>query len=147
MIIAKGIDKSYGTLKVLKNINIEIKHNEIVAIAGPSGAGKSTLLHILGTIDKADKGEIIINGQNITTTNSSKLSDFRSQNIGFVFQHHHLLPEFTAVENVCIPAYISKKNKTKTIKKAKELLEKQLEENPDDEKAKKLIKMLLTKKK
>ncbi|MEA3495079.1 MAG: ABC transporter ATP-binding protein [Bacteroidota bacterium] len=122
MIIAKGIEKSYGTLKVLKNINIEIKHNEIVAIAGPSGAGKSTLLHILGTIDKADKGEIIINEQNITNTKSSKLSDFRSQNIGFVFQHHHLLPEFTAVENVCIPAYISKKNKTKTIKKAKELL-------------------------
>jgi lipoprotein-releasing system ATP-binding protein len=108
MIKARNIKKSYGTLAVLKGIDIDIKQGEIVSIVGASGAGKTTLLHILGTLDKPDAGEVEINNVAITGLNSRKLAAFRNKNIGFVFQFHHLLPEFTALENVCIPAFIAK---------------------------------------
>lgn len=123
MIQAKDIHKSYGQLEVLKGVNIHIEKGEIVAIVGKSGAGKSTLLHILGTLDGADKGDLVINDQEVNRLSGKKLARFRNQNIGFVFQFHHLLPEFNAVENVCIPAFIQGKNEKETIKKAKELLE------------------------
>ena len=123
MIIAENIHKSYGTLEVLKGINITIGKGEIVSIVGASGAGKSTLLHILGTLDSADNGELKINEYNISTLSEKKLSDFRNKNIGFVFQFHHLLPEFTALENVCIPAFIKRVQKKEAENKAKELLE------------------------
>lgn len=122
MIIAKNIHKSYGNLNVLKGIDIEIKKGEIVSIVGASGAGKTTLLHILGTLDKADNGTIEINKTIIQNLNDRKLSDFRNKQIGFVFQFHHLLPEFTALENVCIPAYISKISRKEAESKAKEVL-------------------------
>lgn len=123
MIKAVNIYKSFGNLKVLKGIDIEIGKAEIVSIVGASGAGKSTLLHIIGTIDNADKGEVIINDINVNKLNEKKLSEFRNRQIGFVFQFHHLLPEFTALENVCIPAFIAKVARNKALKKAKELLE------------------------
>ena len=123
MIITKNITKSFGTLKVLRGIDIDIKKGEIVSIVGTSGAGKTTLLQIIGTISKPDSGSIIINGINISELNSKKLSQFRNQNIGFVFQFHHLLPEFTALENVCIPAYIAKRTKNEAEKKAMEILD------------------------
>lgn len=110
MIIAKNIQKSYGSLEVLKNIDLSIKEGEIVSIVGKSGAGKSTLLHILGTLDQADSGDLEINNTKTQELNSEELSKFRNQEIGFVFQFHHLLPEFTALENVCFPAHIAKKN-------------------------------------
>jgi lipoprotein-releasing system ATP-binding protein len=122
MIVAKNIHKSYGNLQVLKGIDLEVKQGEIVSIVGPSGAGKSTLLHIIGTLDNADSGEVIIDETKINSLSETKLSQFRSKNIGFVFQNHHLLPEFTAFENVCIPGFILKKNKKEAEKKAKELL-------------------------
>ncbi len=106
MLQAKSIFKSYGPLPILKGVDIEVAKGEIVSIVGASGAGKSTLLHILGTLDLADKGELYINGTNISALNAKKLSAFRNDHIGFVFQFHHLLPEFTALENVCIPAFI-----------------------------------------
>lgn len=106
MLQAKSIFKSYGPLPILKGVDIEVAKGEIVSIVGASGAGKSTLLHILGTLDLADKGELHINGTNISALNAKKLSAFRNEHIGFVFQFHHLLPEFTALENVCIPAFI-----------------------------------------
>jgi lipoprotein-releasing system ATP-binding protein len=106
MLQAKSIFKSYGPLPILKGVDIEVAKGEIVSIVGASGAGKSTLLHILGTLDLADKGELYINGTNISALNAKKLSAFRNEHIGFVFQFHHLLPEFTALENVCIPAFI-----------------------------------------
>ena len=119
----KQLTKSYGDLNVLKGIDIGIEKGEIVSIVGASGAGKSTLLHILGTLDNADAGELFIKGENITTLNSNQIARFRNLNIGFVFQFHNLLPEFTAMENICIPGYISKKN-TKTVEaKALELME------------------------
>lgn len=123
MIKAVNIYKSFGNLKVLKGIDIEIGKAEIVSIVGASGAGKSTLLHIIGTIDNADKGEVIINDINVNKLNEKKLSEFRNRQIGFVFQFHHLLPEFTALENVCIPAFIAKVARNKALKKAKELLD------------------------
>ena len=122
MIIAKNIHKSYGNLNVLKGIDIEIKKGEIVSIVGASGAGKTTLLHILGTLDKADSGTIEINKTIIQNLNDRKLSEFRNKQIGFVFQFHHLLPEFTALENVCIPAYIAKISRKEAESKAKEVL-------------------------
>lgn len=122
MIKAKGIRKSYGSLDVLKGIDVEIKKGEVISVVGASGAGKSTLLHILGTLDSADKGELFINDIEIHNLNERSLSDFRNKNIGFVFQFHHLLPEFTALENVCIPAFIAKKGKKEAEEKAKELL-------------------------
>ncbi len=122
MIIANNISKSFGNLKILKNINVEIKKGEMVSIVGSSGAGKTTLLQILGTLSKPDSGEIIINDSKITNFNDKQLSKFRNQNIGFVFQFHNLLPEFSALENVCIPAFIANKNKKETEEKAKEIL-------------------------
>jgi len=123
MIKAENIQKTYGTLKVLKGIDIAIAKGEIVTIAGASGAGKSTLLHIIGTLDKADSGFVEINGINTAMLNEKKLAAFRNRHIGFVFQFHHLLPEFTALENVCIPAYIAHVSKKEAEKKALEVLD------------------------
>ena len=123
MIKASGIHKSFGSLKVLKGINLEIGRGEIVSIVGASGAGKSTLLHILGTLDRADQGSVEIDGRITNELNEKKLSEFRNQHIGFVFQFHHLLPEFTALENVCIPAFISANNRKDAESRARELLE------------------------
>lgn len=111
MILAKNIHKSYQNLEVLKGIDLEIQKGEVVSIVGASGAGKSTLLHILGTLDKSDQGTVEINNQKINDLSGKELSKFRNQNIGFVFQFHHLLPEFTALENVCIPGFIAQKNR------------------------------------
>ncbi|HEY0031164.1 MAG TPA: ABC transporter ATP-binding protein [Bacteroidia bacterium] len=122
MIKASGIQKSYGTLAVLKGVTINIAKGEVISIVGASGAGKTTLLHILGTLDRADQGSLEINGVNIASLNDKKLADFRNKNIGFVFQFHHLLPEFTALENVCIPAFIAGISKSKAEEKAMELL-------------------------
>jgi lipoprotein-releasing system ATP-binding protein len=122
MIKASDIHKSYGKLDVLKGVEIEIKKGEVISIVGASGAGKTTLLHIIGTLDRANKGSLEINGINISTLNDKKLAEFRNKNIGFVFQFHHLLPEFTALENVCIPAYIAGASTSEAEKKGKELL-------------------------
>ncbi|MGP8214625.1 MAG: ABC transporter ATP-binding protein [Bacteroidia bacterium] len=122
MIIAKNIYKSYGSLNVLKGIDIEIKGGEVVSIVGASGAGKTTLLHILGTLDRSDSGSIEINNTVIHNLKDRELSRFRNREIGFVFQFHYLLPEFTALENVCIPAYIAKSNGSEVKHRAKELL-------------------------
>lgn len=122
MITARGIEKSYGKLKVLKGVDVDIRQGEIISIVGASGAGKSTLLHILGTLDRADRGQVIINNTSIASLNEKKLSEFRNKNIGFVFQFHHLLPEFTALENVCIPAFIAKTPKKEAEARAMELL-------------------------
>ena len=122
MLSATNIIKQYDHLTVLKGVDISIKKGEIVSIVGSSGAGKSTLLHILGTLDKADKGEIILNGQHLETLSGSKLSAFRNKHIGFVFQFHHLLPEFTALENVCIPGWIAGEKKKEVVTKATGLL-------------------------
>ena len=123
MIKAENIHKSYGTLKVLKGVNVHVKKGEIISIVGASGAGKTTLLHILGTLDKADSGSIEINNTRIEKLNDAHLSEFRNKNIGFVFQFHHLLPEFTALENVCIPAFIGKTPKADAEEKAIKLLD------------------------
>jgi lipoprotein-releasing system ATP-binding protein len=122
VIRAKDIRKSYGKLKVLEGINLEITKGEIVSIVGASGAGKSTLLHIIGTLDKADSGDVQIDGESVMRLSDSKLSEFRNRNIGFVFQFHHLLPEFTALENVAIPALIARQPKNRAMSRAKELL-------------------------
>lgn len=122
MIKATDIHKSYGTLNVLKGVSLNIKKGEVISIVGPSGAGKTTLLHILGTLDREDKGTLSINDVNISSLNEKKLAAFRNKNIGFVFQFHHLLPEFTALENVCIPAFIAGVAKNTAEEKAKELL-------------------------
>lgn len=123
MIRADNIHKSYGDLKVLKGISLEIKAGEIVSIVGASGAGKTTLLHIIGTLDPFDQGEVVINSQSIKGFNDQKLSEFRNRNIGFVFQFHHLLPEFTALENVCIPAFIAGNSRGEAVKRGRDLLE------------------------
>ena len=123
MITAREIKKSYGNLQVLKGVNIDIKKGEIISIVGASGAGKTTLLHILGTLDKPDSGSVKMNEILISDLNDSKLSEFRNKNIGFVFQFHHLLPEFTALENVCMPAFIAKMLKREAEKKAIEILD------------------------
>lgn len=123
MLEAKNIKKSYGDLQILKGVDLTVKKGEIVSIVGASGAGKSTLLHIIGTLDQADGGELQINDIQINSLSAKNLSNFRNIHIGFIFQFHHLLPEFTALENVCIPAYIAKKGKSETEKKALELLE------------------------
>jgi lipoprotein-releasing system ATP-binding protein len=123
MISCRNIHKSYDKLQVLKGVSLDINKGDLVCIVGPSGAGKSTLLHIMGTLDKADEGSVIINGQDISALKDNPLSDFRNQHLGFVFQFHHLLPEFTAIENVSIPAFIARKNETETIKRAEELLD------------------------
>ncbi len=122
MIQTSGITKSYGGLKVLKGIDIEIKDKEVISIVGSSGAGKTTLLQILGTLDKADNGTIFYNGIDISKLKGKSLAAFRNKNIGFVFQFHQLLPEFTALENVCIPAFIAGKSKAEAEARATELL-------------------------
>ena len=122
MIVGKNIKKKYGSLEVLKGVDLHIQASEVVSIVGSSGAGKTTLLTILGTLDKVTSGEILFNGVNITSLNEKKLAAFRNQHIGFVFQFHHLLPEFTALENVCIPAFINKTSKKEAELKANELL-------------------------
>jgi len=123
MIVAKNIHKTFGDLQVLKGIDLHIKKKEIVAIVGPSGAGKTTLLQILGTLDKADDGALIkINNQEVLNLKDKKLAHFRNTHIGFIFQFHQLLPEFTALENVCIPGFIANKPKNDVIKDAKEIL-------------------------
>ncbi len=122
MIKAENIHKSYGDLHVLKGVNLEIKQGEIISIVGASGAGKSTLLQIIGTLDSCDEGQVSINDTDTTQLKDKALSLFRNENIGFVFQFHHLLPEFTALENVCIPAFISKMPKAEAEQKAMELL-------------------------
>ena len=122
MLTAKGIHKHYGHLEVLKGVDIAISKGEIVSIVGSSGAGKSTLLHILGTLDKADKGEISLGNIRVDKLQGSALASFRNQHIGFVFQFHHLLPEFSALENVCIPGWIAGKKRSAVVTKATELL-------------------------
>ena len=122
MIKAENIHKSYGDLEVLKGINIEIKKSELISIVGASGAGKTTLLHILGTLDRADSGDILIDNISVKKLSEKKLSEFRNRSIGFVFQFHHLLPEFTALENICIPAFIARKSKSEAENKARDLL-------------------------
>ncbi len=123
MIQAKEIVKSYGSLKVLKGVSVQINKGEIVSVTGASGAGKSTLLHILSTIDRADSGYVAVDGIDTGKLNDRKLAEFRNRKVGFVFQFHHLLPEFTALENVCIPAFIAGTGRKQLEKKAMELLE------------------------
>lgn len=123
MLQAKGIHKSYGQLNILRGVDLDVEPKQIVAIVGASGAGKSTFLHILGTLDKPDAGEVIINGTQISSLSQKKISAFRNEQIGFIFQFHHLLPEFTALENICIPAYIAQKSKKEAENRAMELLE------------------------
>jgi lipoprotein-releasing system ATP-binding protein len=122
IIQADKIVKSFGNVKVLKGVSLTIRKGEIVTIVGPSGAGKSTFLHILGTLDKPDSGQIMLNGQNVSAYNDALLSAFRNKNIGFVFQFHHLLPEFTALENICIPGFIARRPKKEVQENARELL-------------------------
>jgi lipoprotein-releasing system ATP-binding protein len=122
MIRTSEITKSYGSLRVLKGINLEINEKEVVSIVGASGAGKTTLLQIIGTLDRPDQGSVYYKGTDISRLNSKALASFRNNNIGFVFQFHQLLPEFTALENVCIPAYIAGKSKSESEKRASELL-------------------------
>ena len=123
MIKVRGINKSFGSLQVLKDVDLTISKGEIVSIVGPSGAGKTTLLQIMGTLDKPDSGKVIFEGNDVTKYNDRKLSDFRNKNIGFVFQFHQLLPEFTALENTMIPALIGKKDRAEAIKEANHILE------------------------
>lgn len=120
---AKDIRKKYGSLEVLKGVSLSVKKGEIVSLVGPSGAGKSTLLHIMGTLDRPDAGTVSIEGKEIFKQNDKTLAAFRNKSIGFIFQFHHLLPEFTAVENVCIPAFIHNETKSKAEARAKELLD------------------------
>lgn len=122
MLKAEHITKRYGSLQVLKGVDIEVKTGEIVSIVGSSGAGKSTLLHILGTLDRADEGQIWLDGQRVDLLQGKKLAAFRNRHIGFVFQFHHLLPEFTALENVSIPGWIAGRKKKEVADRAVELL-------------------------
>jgi len=122
MLTGKNIYKRYGSLEVLRGVNLEISKGEVVAIVGPSGCGKSTLLHILGSLDRADMGEIVINNTGLSLLSGNKLAAFRNKHIRFVFQFHHLLPEFTAMENVCIPGWLAGRNKNEVKEKAEGLL-------------------------
>lgn len=123
MIRAENLNKHYGNLHVLRNISLEIKPAEVVAIVGASGAGKTTLLQLLGTLDRADEGKIFIDGTDVSSLSSKKLSAFRNKHIGFVFQFHHLLPEFTALENICLPAFIAGTSKKAAEERAMKLLD------------------------
>ena len=123
MLQAKGIHKSYGKLHILKGVDLDVEKGEIITIVGASGAGKSTLLHIIGTLDHQDQGTVRLNNIDVGSLSSKKLSAFRNEHIGFIFQFHHLLPEFTALENICIPGYIAKKGKKQTEGRAYELLD------------------------
>ena len=122
MIDIKGITKSFGSLQVLRGIDLHIEKGKIVSIVGPSGAGKTTLLQIIGTLDKPDGGEILVDGVDVRRLSTNKLSDFRNRHIGFVFQFHQLLPEFTALENIMIPAFIAGMSHSEAKKRAMELL-------------------------
>ena len=123
MLKATDIYKSYGPLQVLKGVDIDISKGEIVSISGSSGAGKSTLLHILGTLDNADSGEIFLENKKVSSLKGKELANFRNEHIGFVFQFHHLLPEFSAIENICVPGWIAGKKNKELNKRALELLE------------------------
>jgi lipoprotein-releasing system ATP-binding protein len=123
MLKATGIKKAYGALPILKGVDFEVAKGEIVSIVGASGAGKSTLLHILGTLDQPDEGIVELKGTTISKLSGELLSVFRNQNVGFIFQFHHLLPEFTALENICIPAFIGKKSRKEAEQRAFELLD------------------------
>jgi lipoprotein-releasing system ATP-binding protein len=123
MLKATAINKTYGQLQILKGVDFEVDKGEIVTIVGASGAGKSTLLNILGTLDKADSGQLFINNVELNKLNNKNLSNFRNREIGFIFQFHHLLAEFDALENVCIPAYIAGTSRAEAEKRATELLE------------------------
>jgi lipoprotein-releasing system ATP-binding protein len=123
MLVAKGIKKNYGVLEVLRGVDISVAAGEIVSIVGSSGAGKSTLLHILGTLDRADGGEVRMQGERIDLLTGKKLAAFRNRHTGFVFQFHHLLPEFTALENVCIPGWIAKRAAREVMSDARGLLD------------------------
>ncbi len=122
MLRCKNIIKHYGSLEVLKGVDLQIEKGEVVSLVGSSGAGKSTLLHILGTLDEADAGEVWLKDQLLTKLKGNELAAFRNKHIGFIFQFHHLLPEFTALENVCIPGWLGKRNKKLVEDRAKELL-------------------------
>ena len=122
MLSAHNIFKRYGSLEVLNGVDLNIEKGEIVSIVGPSGSGKSTLLHILGSLDKPDRGSVFLHSENITTLQGNKLAHFRNRHIGFVFQFHHLLPEFSALENVCIPGWLGSKSKNSIKERAQELL-------------------------
>jgi len=123
MVVAENIHKSFGKVEVLKGIDLQVNEQEIVSIAGASGAGKSTLLQILGTIEKPDRGRVVIDGMEASRLKDKELSAFRNKKIGFVFQFHHLLPEFTALENICIPAFIAGKSRKEAEIRAYELLD------------------------
>jgi lipoprotein-releasing system ATP-binding protein len=123
MLKAENISKNYGQLPVLKGVNMQVNAGEIVSIIGSSGAGKSTLLHILGTLDNADTGNIFINNQPVHLLQGKKLAAFRNKHIGFIFQFHHLLPEFTALENICIPGWIAKRKNSEVKAEAEKLLQ------------------------
>jgi len=122
MLTGKNIYKNYGTVKVLRGVDISVEKGEIVSIVGSSGAGKSTLLHILGTLDKADRGEVRMNNVAVSSLQGKKMATFRNRHIGFVFQFHHLLPEFTALENVCIPGWLAGKKKREVEERGIKLL-------------------------
>ena len=122
MLQARNIRKSYGKLEILKGVDLEVREKEVVTILGASGAGKSTLLHIVGTLDKPDSGIVDINGIHVNALSARKLSAFRNEFVGFIFQFHHLLPEFTALENICIPAFIARKTRRDAEKRARHLL-------------------------
>lgn len=137
MIEGKDLSKKYGELEVLKGVDVSIKEGEIVSITGPSGAGKSTLLQLLGTLDTPKDGAVIYNGKEVTSLSARQLAAFRNENIGFIFQFHHLLPEFTAIENVCMPAFIRGDSKKVARERALELLTKlglehRLEHKPNE---------------
>ena len=123
MIHLTNIEKSFGSLEVLKGIDLEINKGEVVSIVGPSGAGKTTLLQLMGTLDRPDSGKVIVDGVDVSTLSQKKLSDFRNQHVGFVFQFHQLLPEFTALENIMIPAFIAGKSQKEAKRRALELLD------------------------
>ena len=123
MIQINGLEKNYGTLQVLKGINLEIADRSVISIVGASGAGKSTLLHIIGTLDQPTKGTVLIDNTDLYSLSDKKLAQYRNQNIGFIFQFHHLLPEFTAVENVALPALIAGLSHAEAFQRAKELLD------------------------
>ena len=122
MLAGKNIYKRYGSLEVLRGVNLEIKKTEVVSIVGPSGCGKSTLLHILGSLDKPDMGEIVVNNTVLSSLSRNKLAAFRNKHIGFVFQFHHLLPEFTALENVCIPGWLAGRGRSEVRKQGEKLI-------------------------
>ena len=123
MLKANNITKAYGNLQVLKGVGLEVKKGEVVSIVGASGAGKSTLLHILGTLDRPDSGTLQLNGQQVTDMGNKEKAAFRNAHIGFIFQFHNLLPEFSAIENVCIPGFIAKQNEAEVRERAKALLD------------------------